>query len=368
MKNIFLCIFLFAFLFINSSSLFAAEITISIKYPDGKPAKGIKVREVGLERGNTKNELLGVTDDSGRIKTQIKLEPSADKRKRYLNNPQGSYVYAYRYVIMPDDYRWEVSDIYWSIYPEKYIKDYREGLEGTTASNWTMAKKVSISKNSKINWNVVLEKSPDIRVRLVDQHGIPISKKQVSVFLDLEARTHTGFGGEIDIFKDNTDDKGFITVHNAGNFYYSFDLVLQDHYTTPGLDYSWTVVTAKLTGKDDKVVFHKCTEKQLRVLVKDKNTGQPVSGAYIICSGEMLLGEESGSLGDGAVTDSAGMYETDKFCTEYLTKFGAHKEGYKRNLIDVHKFVPGKLHEFLLEPESKKENAGAGQKTTGEDK
>ncbi len=352
---------------------FAAEILITVKYPDGKPAKGIKVREVGLGNGNMKNELVGVTDDSGRIKTQIELEPSETEQKKDLQKyPQGSYYeYAYRYVVMPDNYRWEVSDIYWSTYPEAEADSYPKGFY-THAENWSIGKQIRLSQKSSINWTVILRKGPSFRVRLEDQHGKPIKKKQVSVFLDLQARSHTTRGGEIAMFESYTDDQGYITVHNADNYYYSFDLLNQNQYTTPGLDYSSTVVMKKLQGRGDKVIYHKCIENEIVIIVRDKVTGKPIQAAYIVGSEEFLTGTLPlrGQLGPDALTDVNGIYKSNNFCTEHMVEFGAYKEGYKPDLISIHKFVSGNTYEFLLEPESKKDpinrKTGVQQKNRGD--
>jgi len=324
----------------------AAELLISVKYSDGTPAQGIKVREVQLERAEHKNHLLGLTDDKGEIKATFKVQPTGE-----INGEKGIYVYAYRYVVMPDDSRWEISDIFWNVYPQNEAPFYQNFLANYRAQNWTLGKLIKIDKDAKLRWNIVLQRGNDIKVAMRDQFDKPIRNSRVTVFLDLQKNSHTGFGAEIDISEVITDDNGSFVLHNAGDFYYSFDLRYQQRYTTPGIDYSSTVVMKRLEGKEDKVIYHKCIEKKVVIIVKSKITGKPIAGANIICIKNFIVARQGGPLGPDAITDANGIYTSNKFCTEHMVEFGSFKEGYKPYLLSIDQFISGKTYEFMLEPE-----------------
>jgi len=50
-------------------SLLGAEITISVSYPDGRPASGIRVQAMGLERGNVfEDNFIKKTDENDKKK------------------------------------------------------------------------------------------------------------------------------------------------------------------------------------------------------------------------------------------------------------------------------------------------------------
>ena len=99
------CLQLMVLLLLPSTAL-SAEISIRVSYPDGAPAQGVKVQEVGLERGNIHSDLVGTTDNHGRFATSIRIKP-----RTIPEDLRGYYVYAYWYVVMPDEFQWEVSDI-----------------------------------------------------------------------------------------------------------------------------------------------------------------------------------------------------------------------------------------------------------------
>ena len=324
----------------------SAEINIHVSYPDGRPAQGIKVQEVGLERGNIHSDPLGMTDHHGRISAPIELKPAMTP-----NDLKGSCTYAYRYVVMPENYRWEISDIYWSRYPDKETALYQNHM--SNRQNWSIGKKVKISQDTKIEWEVVLRKSPDIELSFRDQNNDPIENSKVSVVLDLQAQSHTGFGGEISLFDANTDDQGNMTIQNPGDFFYSFELQQQRQYINPDLDYFSNTVVKRL-GKGENIVrFHKCIGRQIEISVRDKLTGEPISGAYLVGTKKFVFGIQGGPFGPGFATDANGIYKSDSFCTDHLVECGVSKKGYKPLLTGIDNFIPGRVSEFLLEPESK---------------
>lgn len=333
-------------LFLISSDAMSAEININVSYPDGKPARKVKVQEVGLERGDIHSNLLGVTDSQGKINATIKLKPAI-----VPNDLKGFYSYAYRYVVMPENFKWEVSDIYWTRFPDINTDSYQRYLSGS--KNWSIGKKVKISEDTKIQWNVILRKNPDIKVNFRDQQNEPITNMRLSVNLDLQAQSHTGFGGEISIFDTYTDDKGSITIHNPSNFFYSFELPYTNLYSDPNLNYFSDTVMKRLVDGENIVRFHKSIGKQIEVIVKDKLTGRPVSGANLIVMMDFGFMNQGGPLGPEIITDTNGIYKSDKFYTEHVVEFGVSKEGYKPFLISIDNFLPGSVNEFLLEPEGK---------------
>jgi hypothetical protein len=329
-----------------SSNVMSAEINIHVSYPDGKPAQGIKVQAVGLDRGNMYNDLLGVTDNHGNINTEIIVKP-----ENIPNDLNGYYSYLYRYVVMPENFRWEISDIYWARFPDDGTDFYENYLPGER--NMSIGKNVNISQDTKIEWNVILHKSSDVVVSFRDQNNDPIKNMKLSLDLDLQANSHTGFGGEISIFDTSTDDKGDIKIHNPGKFFYSFELQYQRQYSAPDLNYFSATVIKRLESSVNIVRLHKCIGKQIEVIVKDKVTGEPVSGAILQGVMEFAGTTQGGPFGSDIVTDENGIYKSNNFCTDHLVEFGAYKEGYKLFLTDIGNFVPGSVNEFLLEPESK---------------
>jgi hypothetical protein len=329
-----------------SSNVMGAEINIHITYPDGKPAQGIKVQEVGLDRGNMYNDLLGITDNHGNINAEIIVKPEIIPKD--LN---GYYSYLYRYVVMPENFRWEISDIYWARFPDKDTDFYEKYLSGV--KNYSIGKMVKISQDTNIKWDVILQKSTDTEVSFRDQNNDPIKNMKLSVGLDLHANSHTGLGGEISIFDTFTDDHGNITIHNPGDFFYSFELQYPRQYTNPDLNYFSNTIIKRLVNGENIVRFHKCIGKQIEVIAKDKITGKPVPGAILQGTIEYGYTTQGGPFGSDIVTDENGIYKSDNFCTDHLVEFGLYKKGYKRSLISIDNFVPGGVNEFLLEPESK---------------
>jgi hypothetical protein len=329
-----------------SSYVMSAEINIHVSYPDGKPAQGIKVQGLSLDRGNMYNDLLGVTDNHGNINAEIIVKPEI-----IPNDLNGYYYYIYRYVVMPENFRWEISDIYLARFPDDGTNFYEKYLPGV--KNMSIGKNVKISQDTKIKWNVILQKSSDVKVSFRDQNNDPLKNMRLSVDLDLHANSHTGLGGEISMFDTSTDDKGNIVIHNPGDFYYSFENLNQSQYSAPDLNYFSATVIKRLDSGENIVKFHKCIGKQIEVIVKDKVTGKPVSGAILQGMMKFSFTNQSGPFGSDIVTDENGVYKSDNFCTDHLVEFGAYKEGYKLLLTDIANFVPGGVNEFLLEPESK---------------
>jgi len=122
---------------------------------------------------------------------------------------------------------------------------------------------------------------------------------------------------------------------------------------TPDLDYWSNTITQRLEDGDNVITFHKCIKKPLRVVVWDKVTGEPVSGASITITERFAGAIQGGPLGAGIVKDANGIYMSDDFCTDHLVEFGVAKKGYRPSLMSIDNYIPGNLYRFRLEPESK---------------
>jgi len=351
------CLLTPCLLFIISNGL-SAELSIIVRYPDKTPAKGIKVHEVQLERQRLYNRVLGITDDNGTINIEFEQKPRKDCMGE---TPRGFGVY--RYVVMPDNYRWEISDIYYwnkEPYDEEVLREtnvfpyesYQDKVAGYAKrqekSNWSIGKLVRLQKSDHIKWEVILKKGRDVTISVVDQFEEPIKNTKITIYLDLGALSHTGMGGEIPMFDVQTDDEGNLLLSNAGNFYYSFELHSREKwkYYVPDV-YCWsTVLQEKFKQNKGKLIYHKCIGKSLTITVTDKQTGEPISKASIL---KVMLFPSTRQGGPFGYTDINGKYTTENFYTEYVVEFGVTKTGYKPYMMPIEQFVPGKTYEISLE-------------------
>ena len=255
-----------------------AELTISVNYPDGTPAKGIEVQEVQLERQRIYNRLLGTTDDNGIIEVEFEAKPRKDCRGEV---PRGYGVY--RYVVMANDYRWVVSDLYYwnkgtsgnEVVRETNVSDYQlyerliaRRIKKRRKSNWVIGNLVGVKKSDRISWEVVLNKGSDVTVSVNDQFGEPVRNETLSVSLDLEALSHTGWGGEIPMFDVQTNSEGCFNLPNAGQFFYSIDLH-DNKYCAPSVRHWTGVVRSKFDQGKGTVVYHRCKENNVIFVVTD---------------------------------------------------------------------------------------------------
>jgi len=339
-------------LLVGSCISFGAELTISVRYPDKTPAKGVKVHQLQLERPGRTSYLLGATDEKGEIKAKFEEEKSS------YENLHGYGVY--RYVVMPENYRWEVSDLFYrNKYPwsEKVLhmtgvwpyEDYKKRMS-RPKTNWSVGKLVQLKRGSQIRWEVSLNKGRNVEVSVVDQFNKPVRNKKLSVSLDLEALSHTGRGGEIPMYKVWTDDNGRFDIANAGIFFYSFDL--QDHrYCAPDVSFWTGIARSKFEQDKETLVYHKCIGKSVTFVVTDKKTGNPIPEARIFVVKLFPNCRQGGPFG---YTDINGEYISRKFYTEHVIEFGVAKDGYEPWVNDIEEFVAGKTYKISLEPKSKK--------------
>lgn len=333
-------LFMFLIFFVTNIS-WGAELTISVLNPDKTPANNIKVQEVQLARYSRRprNHLLGVTDEKGELKVRFAEKPDDADNTRV-------YEFIYRYVVMPEDYRWEISDIYGHTYP---AKDTIPSLNRDN-ENWSIGKKIIIEENTQLKWEVILRKGENITVEVVDQFNEPLKDKQLSIILDLQILSHTGLGGEIPISKVDTDSKGYFMIPNAGDFYYTIGIPNQNQYIAPDINYLSSYLTKKF-AKDEanKLVYQKRIGKKMTIIVIDSKTGKPVSDASIL---EVISYPSAIQGGPMGKTDIHGEYKNKNFYTEHVVKFGVSKEGYKDHWIPMEQFVPDTVYKISLEPES----------------
>lgn len=354
-------------LFFTPSVGLTAQLTIIVRYPDKTPAKGIRVHEVQLERHRIYNRFIGATDNNGTINVEFEQKPRKDCKGKV---PRGYGIY--RYVIMPANYRWEISDIYyWNKEPYSNevlhqtgvwpVEDYEKRMHKrkevglSPKSNWSRGRLVKVHPDSQIRWEVTLNKGKNVHVSVVDQFNEPVRNKKLSVLLDLDSLSHSGFGGEIPMFKVKTDAKGRFNLSHTGEFFYSFDLIRA--YGSPGKKYCapeaycWTTRTKLKIEKDkEKILYHRCIGKIATFIVTDSQTGNPIAKAQVWPLISFTTCAQGGSLG---FTDNNGVFTTNEFYTEHVLKFGVFKEGYKEWLVDIEQFVPGKTYMISLEPKSK---------------
>jgi len=345
-----------AWLFSQSAG---SELVILAMNPDGSPAKGVKVQQVQLERSSPfpRNFQCGVTDGEGRLTVKYQpMKSQGDERNGYG---------IYRFVLMPADCRWELSDLYyWNKEPWTELtlaetdiwsyESYREIMEAPQSSdtNWSVGSLTRLVAGERLIWKVSLQPGRDVQVSVVDQFDEPLAGKSFSVILDTGVLSHTGFGGEIRMFPAATDDRGRLVLPRAGNFRYSFDYacgtksVVECDYCAPGMAFFTTIVSGRFDGADGAIRYYRRVPVNLSVLVRDKASQSPVPGAEISLIVLFSSARQGGTLGK---TDSEGRLTLDKLFLEHSVSLVAKKEGYRDLEFDLKDFVPGTLCTLDLE-------------------
>jgi hypothetical protein len=256
---------------------------------------------------------------------------------------------------MPEDHRWEVSDLlYWSKAPwneevlvktgVSHCQHYQERMSGPK-SNWSIGELVQVGIDREVRWEVTLAKGPNVEVSVLDQFNEPLRNRSFSVFLDLEALSHTGRGGEIPIFDVRTDDKGQFSLSNIGMFFYSFDLGYTDRYCAPNASVWTSVVSARFEENQGKLVYHRCVGSRATFVVTDEQTGCPIASASILQMRQFPNSRGGITIGH---TDTNGVYTTEAFYTEHVVSFGAIAEGYEPYFLGIEAFVSDKTYEIPL--------------------
>jgi len=332
----------------------AAQLAIKVHFPDGSPARGIKVQLVQLERASPRNLLCGVTDETGQLNVGFDAVATLEGKR----NGWGLY----RFVLMPEDLRWELSDLYYwnqvlekqthlqveEIGPEDW---YRKIMRENPKNNWSIGDLIQVQEGKTLVWNVTLQRGFDVRVSVVDQFGKSLPRRNFLVFLDTEMLSHTGRGGEISMFKAQADEKGLLIVHHAGEFVYSFDYLGpfdggKIEYCSPGLSYFSSIVEGRFIATTGTITYQKLIPQTVTISVIDKMTRLPISGAGI---GEIVLYNSAAMGGDIGKTDQQGRFIAQGLVTEHLLSLTAHKEGYADFKFDMKNFQPGATCVFELQ-------------------
>lgn len=321
-----------------------AELRIAVRLPDGGPAEGIPVYYEDLNPWSEESRSLGTTDAHGQLWMYIDLKPRGPQENESIN-----FVKAYRIVLMPKDFRWEISDIFWGRFQEWQEVHEPGWLANMEENNMSVGNVTKISQDTVTEWDVTLSRGPTRRIVFVDQNGEAIRNRSVGITLCLSPNVGMR-QGNLKIADACTDNDGKITIHHAGTFFYSFNLPDQLIYVTPGISYHSAVVTKKIEQENEKIVYHKCATR-LEVVVRDKVTGKPISGAQVI---QLMLFDrilQGGPIEQGILTDDEGRFSTNLFCLDRSIEVGASKDGYETFTLPVTEIVPGTIQEFLLEPE-----------------
>ncbi|MFH1742225.1 MAG: hypothetical protein ABIH23_24740 [bacterium] len=332
-----------------SFPVFAQTLTIHVTYPDGSPAEGVKVQEFQLERYQNYNQLLGKTDRTGTIQIRFRREPA-----EWRNELKGYGIY--RFLIMPEEHPWVLSDLYYWNEAERnefhspwdyasYGKIIEEKEKENAPSNWRYVRLLEIKPDSVLDWNAELPQSNSYEVRAVDQFGEPVSNFEIAVSIDLEARTHTGGGAVLNLCSITTDGDGMFTLRNMGDCYYRFDSSNYFQYYTPGLSYRTGCVFHRFDKENNRIVFKKSVGGEITVYAIDRDTQKPLEGVWV---GQVMSFDCASQGGPIGKTDKEGKYFSTDFNPEQVGQFHVWHDGYETEFRDISQYTPGGMYVFEL--------------------
>lgn len=302
----------------------AASLTISVKLPDNKPAKGVDVWVQQLvDAYKISSSLLGKTDKKG----QINVEFGRGQIKK-----GGLGLGMYRFIVMPKSFRWEASDYYC----------WMELECGTDEGPFSPLKKVEPDAGYK--WDVKLKKGADANVIFTDQAGKPAAFCTVFYGLESYASSGTGYGGGITMGREKTGKDGSFTLKNAGDFDYRF-VVDDAGYYVPDEKFWKREFTAKLKDGDNKFLLKKVVGSEITIRVRDQENQMPVKGAKFCYHLSVPAGGEVICMG---LTSKDGIYYTYNFNPDHVSQFGVMKTGYYDEWLDGDSYTPGGNYEFEL--------------------
>ena len=330
------------------------ELLIQVRLPDGTPAKGVKVQQIQLERTSPqpRNYMCGVTNSAGELTIRfVPMQSQGDDRSGYG---------LYRFVLMPENLRWELSDMYYwnkdpwtdqvfmesNIWSSDVYQEMKKSPENAN-TNWSCGSLVRFTAGARHFWQVQLQSGSDARMLVEDQNGQPLAVKNFSIFLDVGVLSHTGYGGEIPIFSARTDGNGGLILPHAGIFWYSFKLAETDEYCRPDAPFFDPVVTGRCTGNTGVIRYFKRIPRSIAILVRDKATQAAIPDADI---GEIVSFNSMAQGGPIGKTGPDGRFATERLFTEHVLQLFAAKEGYEDYRFDMKGFVPGSTLTFDLTP------------------
>lgn len=354
---------LFSLMFILFATLcHSATIQIHIKNPDGTPAVGIPIQQIGLTWRHAHNKLEGKTDRSGSIKITFEEKvwdvPVTFDSKEYRKVKMGYDIY--RFVIMPTRFRWEISDIYYYDFqpPEGFnrvieldeIKSINQQKFRGEPHHFQYGKVMTIQPGETVEWNIQLKKGPRKTITMLDQFDQPIPNFNFDVSVGFQDYSRVGGGITIPVASITTDPMGRFQLDNVGDFLYHisssnyFQYYSFDPYERNGWEYAW------LTSDNPKVHYKKALGHPLTVIAIDIETGKGIPEAYVT---EVLHFPAMTQGGPRGRTDENGFYTCDEFNTDHVVQFGVWKEGYKSQLLKIDQYTPGGKYTFELEREKK---------------
>jgi 5-hydroxyisourate hydrolase-like protein (transthyretin family) len=325
MKRVFLVSILFSF----SAGIFAASLTISVKLPDGKPAKGVSISMAQLENPEPYSKLAGKTNKNGNLR--ITFQDAA------INQASAGHG-VYRFIIMPKSFKWEVSDYYcWA--------------GSSTEPAYLPANPLNTGAVSKgldaadyLTWAVKLSKGKDAKIQIINPDNKPVTGCKLGIGLDLHARSKSGLGAGITVTITAVDKSGSYLFKNAAEL--SYTLVMNGcGYYVPGLDYEVNYVEMPLKDGLNMIKFKKPERKEMTIRVRDFDTKEPLKGALVCEERKAKPVDRGGCFGK---TNARGVFYTDEYNPEHVSKFGVTMDGYNEEWLDGDSLTDGGNYEFEL--------------------
>lgn len=297
--------------------------------PDGKPLAGADVRLVLLMPHDvvpyaTAGDRKGwhwITDPNGRFEVRLNGEPT----RSAATLPCAGF---YHLVVAPGaDHAGGVSPGFGNPSWEREM-NLTNGLHAP--NEWGENHLVLSGENGIV---ARTRKGIPVQVRVVDADGAPFENAQVTLFNDLHAPTHTGYGGEIIEYKGKTDSEGRLAFPNL--YPASITIFGPDNWfrTRIGTDGAW---------QDDRVdhipVNTDATKADVEIMAARKPCfryfgqvtgldGKPVGGAQITLSTSRYATEGQWQIGQRtkATTAEDGSYEV-MGCTPWANWIEARKD------------------------------------------
>ncbi len=326
-------------------------MTISVQSEDKVPLPAVPVFQVELERGNIAVQPVGETDAQGNRSLTF------DNRESVKNGDRGYGVY--RFVLTPKDRPWALSGLYiWYPDParaETYLDRSFPSFASADSTNWQYGRRCALAAGDTVEWMVTLPDKRPVKIAVYDDWGFPIPNTEIRVSVDLCALSHTGFGGAIRCGSFSTDERGRFTIANAGDFFYSFEIVENtertvdsNRYIAPDPFAYHHTVMRQLSSASTVVLYHRLANVRLTADVTDASTGKPIPHAAV---GPVIRFPTSAQGGIGNQTDENGHFHTEVFHPEHTGWIAASADGYKSATVA---YDPDKEHYAIsLTPEAK---------------